>query len=145
VNFIQDIIFRFGVPNSIITDNNTQFTKENFLDFYYDNNIRVDWAVVAHPRTNGQVEHANGLILHGLKPRILTQEGEDVHARHSTTARKWAVEVPSVLWSLRTMPNRLTNVMPFFMVYGAEAMLPTDLQYGSPKVQAYQPIDAEHE
>jgi hypothetical protein len=37
------------VPNSIITDNDTQFTREKFLDFYDDNNIRVDWATVAHP------------------------------------------------------------------------------------------------
>jgi hypothetical protein len=53
VNFIQHIIFCFGVPNSIITDNNTQFTEERFLDFCDDNNIWVDWVAVAHPRTNG--------------------------------------------------------------------------------------------
>jgi hypothetical protein len=53
VNFIQDIIFCFGVPNSIITDNNTQFTEERFLDFCDDNNIWADWVAVAHPRTNG--------------------------------------------------------------------------------------------
>jgi IS30 family transposase len=64
VSFVQDIVFRFGVRNPIITDNGTQFTKEKFLDFYDNNNIWVDWAVVTHPRTNGQVEHANGLILH---------------------------------------------------------------------------------
>jgi hypothetical protein len=29
--------------------------------------------------------------------------------------------------------------MSFFMVYGAEVVLPTKLQYGSPRVQAYQP------
>jgi hypothetical protein len=39
VNFIQGIIFRFGVPNSIITDNGTQFTREKILDFCDDNNI----------------------------------------------------------------------------------------------------------
>jgi transposase InsO family protein len=119
VNFIQDIIFYFGVPNSIITDNDTQFTGEKFLEFCNGNNIRVDWATVAHPCTNGQVERANDLILKGLKPRILTQEGEDVHAWLSTRAGKWAAEVPSILWSLRTTPNRLTNFTPFFMVYGA--------------------------
>ena len=26
---------------------------------------------------------------------------------------------------------------PFFLVYGAEAILPTDLEYGSPRLQAY--------
>jgi transposase InsO family protein len=66
----QIFIHRFGVPNSIITDNGTQFTGKKFLDFYEDHHIRVDWAVVAHPMTNGQVERANGMILQGLKPRI---------------------------------------------------------------------------
>jgi transposase InsO family protein len=74
----------FWVPYSIITDNGTQFTGEKFLDFCDDNNIRVDWAMVAHPRTNGQVERGNGMILQGLKPRIFTQEGEDVPARLNT-------------------------------------------------------------
>jgi transposase InsO family protein len=60
----------FGVPNSIITDNDTQFTGRKFLDFCEDHHIRVDWAAVAHPMTNGQVERANGMILQGLKPRI---------------------------------------------------------------------------
>jgi hypothetical protein len=84
VNVIQDIIFCFGVPNSIITDNNTQFTGEKFLDFCDDNNIHMDCAAVTHSQINGQVERANGMILQGLKPRILTQEGEDVRARLST-------------------------------------------------------------
>jgi hypothetical protein len=43
VSFVQDIIFCFGVSNSIITENGTQFTGEKFLDFCDDNNIRVDW------------------------------------------------------------------------------------------------------
>jgi hypothetical protein len=37
-----------------------------------------------------------------------------------------------VLWNLWTMPNRLTNFTPFFMVYGLNVVLPTKLQYGSP-------------
>jgi hypothetical protein len=32
-----------GVPNSIITDNGTQFTGRKFLDFCEDHHIRVDW------------------------------------------------------------------------------------------------------
>jgi hypothetical protein len=125
VNFIQDIIFCFEVPNSIIIDNDTQITREIFLDFCDDNNIRVDWAIVTHPRTNRQVECANGMILQGLKPCILTQEDKDVRARLYTRAGKWADEVPSVLWSLQMMPNRSTNFTPFFMVYRVEVVLPT--------------------
>jgi hypothetical protein len=42
-----------------------------------------------------------------------------------------------VVWSLRTTPSRATGFTPFFLVYGAEAILPTDLEYGSPKVRGY--------
>jgi hypothetical protein len=65
---------------------------EKFLDFCDDNNIQVDWAAIAHSRTTGQVECANGLILQGLKPRILTQEGDDVHARLDTRVGKWPAQ-----------------------------------------------------
>jgi hypothetical protein len=40
-------------------------------------------------------------------------------------------------------PNMSTHFTPFFIAYGAEAMLPTKLQYESPRVQAYQPIEVE--
>jgi transposase InsO family protein len=70
VTFVTDIVYRFGVPNSIVTGNGSQFTGRKFLEFCDKFYIRVDRAVVAHPQTNGQVERANGMILEGLKPRI---------------------------------------------------------------------------
>jgi transposase InsO family protein len=129
VLFFTDIVHRFWVPNCIITDNGTQFTGKKFLDFYDNHHIRVLWLAVAHPKTNGQVERANGLVLQGLKPRIF-----DKLNKHG---KKWATELPSVLWSLRTTPSRATGFTPFFLVYGSEAMLPTDVEYGSPRLKAY--------
>jgi hypothetical protein len=35
------------------------------------------------------------------------------------------------------MPSRATGFTPFFLVYGSEAVLPTDLEYGSPRLKAY--------
>jgi transposase InsO family protein len=129
VAFFTNIIHRFGVPNSIITDNGTQFTGKNFLDFCEDHHIRVDWVAVAHPMMNGQVERANGMILQGLKPRIYNDLNK--------FGRRWMKELPSVVWSLRTTPSRATGFTSFFLVYGAEAILPTDLEYGSPRTRAY--------
>jgi hypothetical protein len=130
VAFFTNIIHRFGVPNSIITDNGTQFTGRKFLDFCEDYHIRVDWATVAHPMTNGQVERANDMILQGLKPRIYNDLNK--------FGRRWTKELPSVVWSLRTTPSRATGfTLFFFLVYGAEAILPTDLEYGSPKTRTY--------
>ena len=70
VKFFLDIIYWFGVPNCIITDHGTNFTEKKFLDFSDGYAIRIDWASVRHPRTNGQVERANGTVLQGLKSRI---------------------------------------------------------------------------
>ena len=42
-----------------------------------------------------------------------------------------------MLWSLRTTASRATGEAPFSLVYGAEAVLPTELKYGSPRVRAY--------
>jgi transposase InsO family protein len=63
VLFFTDIVHRFGVPNYIITDNNTQFSGKKFLDFCDNHHIRVLWSTIAHPKTNGQVERANGMVL----------------------------------------------------------------------------------
>jgi transposase InsO family protein len=129
VSFFTDIIHRFKVPNSIITDNGSQFTGRKFLEFCDKYHIYVDWAAVAHPQTNGQVERANSMILQGLKPKIFE--------RLNKSSWKWLQELPSVIWSLRTTLSRATGFTPFFLVYGAEAVLPTDLEYRSPKVKGY--------
>jgi hypothetical protein len=35
------------------------------------------------------------------------------------------------------MSNRATGFTPFFMVHGSEAVLLTDIDYGSPRVRPY--------
>jgi hypothetical protein len=34
-------------------------------------------------------------------------------------------------------PSRAMGFTPFFLVYGAKAILPIDLEYGSPRARAY--------
>jgi hypothetical protein len=104
VTFFTDIVYSFGVPNSIITDNRSQFTSRKILEFCDKFHIRVDWAAVAHPQTNGQVERANGMILQGLKPRIFDWLNK--------SGRKWLQELSAVVWSLRTTPSRATGFTP---------------------------------
>ena len=110
VLFFTDIVFRFGVPNSIITDNGTQFTGKKFLAFCDNYHIRVDWSAVAHPQTNGQVECANGMILQGLKLRIFNKlnkfgqpedDLEQSHGLHPVLPRLWRRgHAPPRTWSM---------------------------------------------
>jgi hypothetical protein len=129
INFIKSIVFRFGVPHSIITDNGTNFTSKEFKIYYEIMGIKLKFTSVAHPKTNGQVKKANGLICNGIKKRLL---GPLEKAKHA-----WVDELPSVLWSLRTTPNAVTQEIPFFLVHSAEAVLPIEITYEAPRIMAY--------
>src|ERR1044072_7158624 len=52
VNFIKSIIFRFGVPHNIVTDNGTNFTAAKFQNFCEELGIKIDYASVVHPQSN---------------------------------------------------------------------------------------------
>jgi transposase InsO family protein len=106
IKFIKSIVFRFGVPHSIITDNGTNFTSKEFMNYCETLGIKLKFASVAHPKSNGQVKKANGLICNGIKKRLL---GPLEKAKHA-----WVDELPSVLWSLRTTPNAAIQETPFF-------------------------------
>jgi transposase InsO family protein len=56
VEFIKEIMYRFGVPINIITDNGTQFTAREFKNFCADLGIKINHALVSFPQINGQVE-----------------------------------------------------------------------------------------
>ena len=71
VRFIKDIVVRYGMPNSIITDDGINFTKGALEQYCSVSGIRLDLASVAYPQSNGQVERSNGLILSGVKPRLV--------------------------------------------------------------------------
>ena len=81
------------------------------------------------------MERANGLILSGIKPPLIEPL--------ERSAGCWLDELPAVLWSLRTTPNKSTGFTPFFLVYGAEAVIPTDIEFDSPRVTMYTEEEAE--
>jgi hypothetical protein len=75
------------------------------------------------------VEKANGLICNRIKKRLLAPLKKAKHA--------WVDELPAVLWSLRTTPNVATQETPFFLVHGAEAVLPVEITHEAPRIAAY--------
>jgi hypothetical protein len=65
------------------------------------------------------------MILQGLKPRIYNDLNK--------FGKRWIKELSSVVWSLRTTPSRAMRFSPFFLVYGAEAILPHGLRIRFPE------------
>jgi transposase InsO family protein len=129
INFIKFMVYRFGVPHSIITNNGTNFTSKEFKNYCESLGIKLKFASVAHPKLNGQVEKANGLICNGIKKRLL--------APLEKANNSWVDELPSILWSLQTTPNAATQETPFFLVHGAEAVLPVEITHEAPRIAAY--------
>jgi transposase InsO family protein len=105
MEFNKEIMYMFDVPNNIIMYNGTQFTVRDFRDFFVDLGIKINYASVSHPQSNGQVECSNGMILRGLKPRNFD--------RLKPYAGKWVKELPSeschgqhtIFFSLRVWGN----------------------------------------
>ena len=69
------------------------------------------------------------MVLQGIKPRIFD--------RLKKYAGRWVAEVPVVLWSLRKTPNQSMWFTPFFLVYGAKDMLPSNLDHDAPRLRAF--------
>ena len=84
---------------------------------------------MAHPRANAQVERPNGIILDALKKWLFEKEH-----KHSG---KWLKELPAMVWGLRTQPSHNTDISPYFMVFGSEAVLPADVAFRAPRVENY--------
>jgi hypothetical protein len=75
------------------------------------------------------VERSNGLILHGLKPRIFD--------RLKPYVGQWVKQFSSVLWALRMTLSCVMGHTPFSLVYGSKAMLPTEVEHKSFCVQQF--------
>jgi hypothetical protein len=70
---------------------------------------------VEHPQANGQAESANKVILRAIKRRL---EGKD---------KNWVEHLLPTLWSYHTTIHSSTGETPFKMVYGADAMIPAEV------------------
>jgi transposase InsO family protein len=130
VKFIRGLVCRFGVPNRIITDNGSQFTSGLFREYCTSTSVKICFTSIAYPRSNGQTERANTKVLKGLKTKSF-------NAKLEAYGKKWLDNLQSILWSIRTTATKPTGEIPFFLVYGVEVVLPTDIKFGSPRVLAF--------
>jgi len=98
-----------------VTDNGTQFARTSVVDFCTQLGIQTKFVLVIHPQANGHAEAANKVILNGIKKKLESAKG------------LWAEQLYEVLWSYHTTPHSTTKETPFTMVYGADAMLPVEI------------------
>ncbi|XP_028075143.1 uncharacterized protein LOC114277450 [Camellia sinensis] len=66
----KNIITRFGIPRALVSDNGTQFDCGVYRELCNKYGIRPYFSSSAYPRSNGQVEASNKVILDGIKKRL---------------------------------------------------------------------------
>uniref|UniRef100_A0A2N9GA36 Integrase catalytic domain-containing protein n=1 Tax=Fagus sylvatica TaxID=28930 RepID=A0A2N9GA36_FAGSY len=113
--FWKNVITRFGIPWAAISDNGTQFESRLFKGFCSDLGIKNFFSSPGYPQSNRQAEASNKIILNGIKRKLEEAKG------------KWVEELPSVLWTHRTMGRKSTDETPFALGYGVEAVIPLEV------------------
>ena len=76
------------------------------------------------------------MIVDALKNRL--------YKKNDKAPGRWMKELSAVVWGLRTQPSRNTGVSPYFMVYGAKAVLTSDIVFGSLRVEHFDQSLADH-
>ncbi|XP_056161863.1 uncharacterized protein LOC130135972 [Syzygium oleosum] len=122
--FIEErIIHRFGIPESITTDQGTVFTGQEVISFAKARGIKMIHSTPYYAQANGQAEASNKAIIALIKRHL-----ED-------NPREWDVLLSTVLWAYRTSKKTATGTSPYMLTYGQEAVLPVEVTIQSLRVR----------
>ncbi|XP_025819682.1 uncharacterized protein LOC112895895 [Panicum hallii] len=132
VEFVKEhIIYRFGVPQTITTDQGTMFISGEFEDFAASMGIKLLNSCPYYAHANGQAEASNKGIIKLIKRKIDEQP------------RRWHTTLSESLWAYRMACHGATKVSPYHLVYGHEAVLPWDFKIGSKRVMFQDQLTAD--
>ena len=121
----KNIVTRFGIPHTLISDNGLQFDSKSFRRYRCELGITNRYSTPTYPQGNRQAKAVNKVIVSGLKKRLDDAKG------------RWVEELPHVLWTYRTTPRRSTGETPFSMSYGAEAIIPLETGFPTLRTQLF--------
>ena len=113
----DEIICRFGCPDSILTDRAQNFMSNLLKELCSILGITKLATSSYHAACNSQVERINSVVLQKL--RIYGNEKQS----------DWAQLLPSIMFSYRTTPALdSTNYSPHFILFGRECRMPLDTE-----------------
>ncbi|XP_025628107.1 uncharacterized protein [Arachis hypogaea] len=123
IDFIEEhIVHRFGIPQSITTNQGTMFIGKKVMEYAKSRDIKMLSSTPYYAQANGQVEAANKILIALIKKYIGRQP------------RNWHQTLSQVLWAYRNSPRGSTRTTPYKLVYGHDAVLPIDINLQSIRV-----------
>ncbi|XP_049369901.1 uncharacterized protein LOC125834792 [Solanum verrucosum] len=117
----NNIVCRFGIPESIITDNAANLNSDLMKETYEKFKIAHRNSIVYRPQLNGAVEAANKNIKKILRKIV------DSH-------RQWHEKLPYALLGYRTTIRTSTGATPYILVYGSEVVIPAEVEIPSLRI-----------
>jgi hypothetical protein len=116
IEFITEhIIHRFGIPQSLMTDQGTTFVSTQVREFIESYKIRLLNSSPYYAQANGSAKSSNKTLIKFIKKKI-----ED-------NPRRWHEVLSKALWTHRISRHGATKVTPFDLVYGQEVVLPVEV------------------
>jgi hypothetical protein len=116
ISFVQEhIIYRFGVPQTLTTDQGPSFLSNQFREFAESMKIKLLNSSPYYAQANGQAEASNKVLIKIIKNRI------------KDDPRRWHEKLSEALWAHRTSRHGATKVTPIEIVYEQEAVLPVEV------------------
>ncbi|KII66883.1 Retrovirus-related Pol polyprotein [Thelohanellus kitauei] len=113
---INSIIYRFGIPRRIHSDQGANFESQLYADLCRCLGIQKSHTTPYHPMSNGLTERFNKTIKELL--RIAVSEVD---------IDRWDENLEQVLFAIRASISSSTKFSPAKLVYGCELRLPIDL------------------
>ena len=118
VGFLQrNILSRFGVPSTIISDEGSHFANKLFTKIMGIYGIRHVMGLTYHPQSNGKAEISNMEIKNILEKTV------------STSRKDWSVKLDDALWDYRTAYKSPIRMSPHRIVFRKHCHLPLELEY----------------
>jgi hypothetical protein len=132
INFIKEnVIHRFGIPQTITTDGGSVFISEEFRKFTVDVGIKLIRSSPYYAQANGQAEASNQSIIKLIKRKI------DEHPR------RWHEVLSEALWAHRISCHGAIKTSSYNLVYGQEVILPWEITASSRHVEFQNDLIAE--
>lgn len=135
-NFIyNDIICRYGIPESIQSDNGPQYANEVIENLVAILKLRHQFSTPYYPQANGRAERLIGTL-----KSMLTKSIQDTDREDDGTVN-WTPALYSALYVYRSSKHTATGVSPALLIYGQELQLPIMFEETTPPVNQIQHKD----
>ena len=112
--WVEKIMLQYGSPKVLLTDNGTNFISKLMRSVNDYWGIKQSFTTPYHPQCDGMVERFNRTLATMISTLI------------EQSRRNWDDLLPYVLYAYRTAVHSSTGETPFYLMFGRDAMSPTD-------------------